>query len=98
MRVWINGKEEELYTIGQLSKMIKRSIETIRVWEREQIIPKAMYKRNNIRLYHPLEVEAMKKVVRKQGRRSDKDELRKAMWDAIQTARREILNESEGEI
>lgn len=95
MRVWVNGKEQELYTIGHVAKLLKRSVETLRAWERDQTIPKPMFKfRNNVRLYHPKEVEVMKGVLKKQGKYAYKDELRKAMWEKLATVRKEIIEQS----
>lgn len=92
MRVWVDGKELELYTIGHTAKILRKSVETIRAWERQKVIPKPMYKSKAIRLYHPTEVEAMRKVLRKLGRYAKKDVVQKEMWAAIKIARQEILH------
>lgn len=93
MKVTINGAEIELYTIGETAKRLKRSVETIRAWERQKIIPKPMYKNKNVRLYHPLEVEAMKKVLRKLGKGAKKVDLQREMWTALAETRKEILGQ-----
>lgn len=49
--------------------------------------------KNNVRLYHPKEVDAMRKVLRKYGKSARKDQLQKAMWAAITEVRKEILGE-----
>lgn len=92
MNVFVDGKEIELYTIGHTAALLKKSVETIRSWERNQVIPKPMYTRKRVRLYHPTEVEAMRKVVRKLGKYAKKEDIQKAMWAAIREARQEILN------
>ena len=90
--VTVNGYNMELYTIGHTAKILNRSVETLRAWERTQVIPKPMFKyKNNVRLYHPLEVEAMKKVLRK--RKLGKEELRAQMWEALAAIRKEILEQ-----
>lgn len=92
MRVIANGEEIELYTIGHTAKLLKKSVETIRAWERQKVIPKPMYKNKQVRLYHPLEVEAMRKVIRKLGKYAKKEDVQKNMWAAIKEARQEIIN------
>ena len=92
MKVFVNGQEVELYTIGYTAKLLKKSVETIRAWERQKIIPKPMYKNKNVRLYHPKEVEAMRKVLRKLGKYARKDVVQKEMYAALREARQEILN------
>lgn len=92
VKVWVQGEETELYTIGHVAKLLKRSVETLRAWERDKTIPRPMYKwRNGVRLYHPLEVEVMKKVIKKQGKYAKKDALRTAMWAELAVVRKEIL-------
>lgn len=94
MLVIANGQELELYTIGHTAKLLKKSVETIRAWERQKIIPKPMYRNKQVRLYHPLEVEAMRKVIRRLGKYAKKEDVQKHMWIAIKEARQEILNVS----
>lgn len=95
IRVFVQGREMELYTIGHAAKLLNRSVETLRAWERGKVIPRPMFKyKNNVRLYHPLEVEGMKKVLRK--RKITKEELTKQMWESLAEIRKEILgNQSE---
>lgn len=91
MRVYVpNQGEIELYTIGYTAKTLKKSVETIRAWERQKVIPRPMYKNKNVRLYHPLEVEAMKKVLRKLGKNAKKADIQKAMWAALRDVRGQI--------
>lgn len=99
LRVWYKGYELELYTIGELAKAVKRSVETIRLWEKEKLIPKPMWKaRNKVRLYHPKEVAAMQRVLKKQGKYAHKDELKEAIWAELVDVRKEILAEISSEI
>lgn len=95
MKVIVNGREVELVTIGECARTLKKSVETIRAWERQKVIPQPMYKSKKIRLYHPKEVEAMKKVLRKVGKHARKDRIQKEMWTALKEVRKEILNEQE---
>lgn len=92
MRVFVYGQEMELYTIGQTAKMLKKSVETIRAWEREKVIPRPMFKNKMVRLYHPDEVEAMKKVLRKVGKYARKDRVRELMYPALREVRKELIN------
>lgn len=93
MIVWVNGQEMELYTIGKAAKLLKRSVETVRGWERKKIIPRPMFKhKNNVRLYHPLEVEALKKALKKLGKNPKRAEMQTLFWEVLQEARKEILN------
>lgn len=97
VKVYVEGQELELYTIGYVAKLLKRSVETLRAWEREKVIPRPMYRgKNNVRLYHPDEVAVMKKVLRK----SDRirwAELKVQMWQELAVVRKEILNGSKKE-
>lgn len=92
MRVIVNGQEVELYTIGHVAKILKKSVETVRAWERQKVIPRPMYKNKNVRLYHPIEVEAMRKVLKKLGRYARKEIVQREMWAALREARREIID------
>lgn len=92
MRVFVDGKEMELYTIGHTAKILKKSVETIRSWERKKIIPKPMYKTKKVRLYHPLEIEAMRKAIRKAGKNPRMEDIQREMWKYIREARQEILH------
>lgn len=92
MKVIVHGREQELYTIGEVARRLKKSVETIRAWERQQIIPKPLYKSKNVRLYHPDEVDVMKKVIRKLGKYAKKQDVQKEMWTALAAVRKEILS------
>ena len=93
VKVYVDGQELELYTIGKLAQLLKRSVETVRAWERNQTIPRPMYRyKNNVRLYHPLEVEVMQAVLKRLGKYAKKDELKAAMWHDLSAVRKEILN------
>lgn len=92
MRVFVHGQEMELYTIGHTAKLLKKSVETIRAWERQRVIPRPMFKSKTVRLYHPKEVEAMRKVIRKLGKYARKEDVQREMWSALKEVRLEILN------
>ena len=90
IKVIVQGHEMELYTIGHTAKLLNRSVETLRAWERNLIIPKPMFRyKHSVRLYHPKEVAAMKSVLRK--RKLKKEQLREQMWEILQITRKEIL-------
>jgi DNA-binding transcriptional MerR regulator len=93
IKVYVDGQELELYTIGKLAQLLKRSVETVRAWERSQTIPRPMYRyKNNVRLYHPLEVQVMKQVLKKLGKYAKREELKEAMWYSLSAVRKEILS------
>lgn len=100
MKVHVEGQGDiELYTIGFTAKALKKSVETLRAWERQRIIPRPMYykgnpKKGGVRLYHPKEVDTMKSVLRKLGKQPKKEVIQKAMWAALKETRLEILNGS----
>lgn len=91
MVVHVYGKEMELYTIGEVSKVIGKSVETVRAWEREKIIPRPLFRTGKVRLYHPDEAKTMKKVLKKLGRRPKKELIQKEMWKQLAPVRKEIL-------
>lgn len=98
MKVFVEGQGEiELYTIGYLAKNLKKSVETIRAWERQRVIPRPMYERKGVRLYHTKEIETMKKVLRKLGKQPKKKDIQKAMWSALKETRLEIINKPKEE-
>jgi|SRR4051812_39268983 hypothetical protein len=91
MKVHVDGVELELYTIGYTAKVLKKSVETLRAWEREKVIPRPMYKNRNVRLYHPAEVDAMRKVIKKLGKHARKKAIRVEMWTVLKEVRAELL-------
>lgn len=93
VKVHVDGQGEiELYTIGHVAKLLKRSVETLRAWERDKTVPRPMYRyRNNVRLYHPREVEVMRLVLKKLGKYAKKEDLRTEMWKELATVRKDIL-------
>lgn len=97
-RVAVDGKIVELYTVGYTAKLLNRSKETIRLWEKLKVIPRPMYKHKNVRLYHPIEVQYMKKALlkvnkqrKKEGRITNAD-IKREMYAHLKIARQEILN------
>lgn len=89
----MENQEIELYTIGHTAKLLKKSVETLRAWERQKVIPPPLFKNKNVRLYHPKEVEVMRKVLRKCGNYAKKPLVQKEMWPALVSARKELLQE-----
>lgn len=96
MKVVVANKELELLTIGEVSKTLGKSVETLRAWEREKITPKPLFKTGKVRLYHPDEVKTMKKVLRKIGKRARKTVVQKEMWAAIVPVQKEIKDFLDG--
>lgn len=93
MTVYVEGQGEiEVYTIGYVAKLLKKSVETLRAWERQKVVPRPLYKKKNgVRLYHPKEVLAMKKVLRKLGKNASKEDIRREMYATLRVVRKEIL-------
>lgn len=71
------GDEEipvDMYTTGQVAKKLGRTTQTIRIWEKNGLIPEALYRTTaHDRLYTELQltllVEAYRKVVKRFGAR-----------------------------
>lgn len=69
----VNGHDVEFFTIGQLAMALNRKPVTIRVWERDGVIPKAMFRmpskdaRGKHRLYTRKQVEGMIQIAREEG-------------------------------
>lgn len=101
MKVTVRGYELELYTISFVAQKLRISPETLRAWERSHIMPKAMFTyKNGVRLYHPLEVQAIAKVLRKKhfrGTYKKQEKLKHELWKALAEARQEILTLTEHE-
>jgi len=69
----VNGVEREFFTIGHLALALGRRPVTLRLWEREGIIPKATYQINSEskngrrRLYSREQVEGLVKLAVEEG-------------------------------
>jgi hypothetical protein len=99
-KVIVDNREMELYTIGMAAKKLSVSVYTLRLWERKKIIPKAMFRKGNLRLYHPQEVEVIKRVMKKAakgkaGKLTDWPKLQEFMWPALREVRMEILGQKD---
>lgn len=56
----INGEQHKMYGIGVLAKRLRRQSVTIRIWEKEGIIPKSEFRdKHGRRLYTQEQVEAI---------------------------------------
>jgi hypothetical protein len=70
-----NGKEYEFFTIGDLARLLNRKPVTIRKWEAEGVIPKAVYimpskikdTRGIRRLYSRQQIEGLVVIAREEG-------------------------------
>lgn len=92
MTFLVNGKSTDLYTIGHVAKQLKKSVETLRAWERQKIMPKPMFMHKSVRLYHELEIKALKKAIKKAGKYARKEALQKEIWKELKKARTEITS------
>ena len=62
----IDGKELEMFTMGELADRLDRQGQTLRKWEKQGIIPQAIYRSgSNRRLYTRNQIEAIVEVVEK---------------------------------
>lgn len=98
--VIVNGKEMELYTISTVAKKLNVSTYTIRLWERKKIIPRAMFRKDKLRLWHPDEVRVIKRELKraqkgKSGKWTDWEGFQKTIWPALREIRLEILGQNE---
>lgn len=98
--VMVNGREMELYTIATVAKKLNVSTYTIRLWERKKIVPRAMFRKDKLRLWHPDEVKVMKHHLKKaqkgkSGKWTDWIAFQKAIWPALREVRLEILGQKE---
>jgi DNA-binding transcriptional MerR regulator len=88
----INGKELEMFTIGELAKRLDRQLQTLRKWETLGVIPQATYRSGtNRRLYTKNQIESIVHLVKKyrikQGQpipQEFKDEVADAFREATQ--------------
>lgn len=56
--------EVEMFTSGQLARFMDRTIQTIRLWEKNGILPKALYRTSSgSRLYTALQVQELVKAL-----------------------------------
>jgi len=100
--VIVDGKEMELYTIATVSKKLGISTYTLRLWERKKIVPKAMFRKGQLRLWHPDEVKVMKQVMKKaqkgkSGKSTDWSLFQELIWPALREKRLEILDKNDEE-
>lgn len=68
----VNGEKVKLYYVGKLADAINRTSQTIRLWENKDIIPKAIFKSKDRRLYSKEQIETIVKVVEETGIRPGK--------------------------
>lgn len=72
-KLFLNGKEVEFFTIGELASALNRKPVTIRKWEADGIIPKATYiapsgdKRGKRRLYTKDQILGMIQIAWEEG-------------------------------
>jgi hypothetical protein len=69
----VNGTKEEFFTVGQLAQALNRQAVTVRKWERDGVIPKAVFiapsddPRGKRRLYTRQQVEGMARIAAEEG-------------------------------
>jgi DNA-binding transcriptional MerR regulator len=74
----VDGVKTPMYTIGALARAIGRGISTVRVWEREGILPPTPHRSpKGDRLYSVEAVAEIRKVLKKEGRIENPGQLRR---------------------
>jgi hypothetical protein len=69
VEIEVNGVKTPMYTIGALARAARRGISTVRVWEREGVLPPTPYRSaKGDRLYSVGAVEEILKVLKQDGR------------------------------
>jgi hypothetical protein len=64
----VNGKDTEMYSIGELAQLLDRQSQTVRKWERYGVIPETKFRnQSGRRLYSKDQVEAVVKIAREEG-------------------------------
>lgn len=69
----VRGTEIELFPVGALAKALNRAAVTMRMWEREQLIPKATFRlanKNNVggrRYYTRPQIEGIRRIAEEEG-------------------------------
>lgn len=90
----INGKDVELYTIGELADRLDRQRQTLRKWERDGIIPQALFRsKTNRRLYTKAQCDAIVSVVEKYDLKQGQaipPEFREEVFKAFKEASKEF--------
>jgi len=74
----VAGVKTPMYTIGALARAIGRGISTVRVWEREGILPPTVHRSpKGDRLYSVETVAEIRKILKKEGRIDHPSQLRR---------------------
>lgn len=74
-KMWVEGREIEFFTIGDLARCLNRQPVTMRKWESDGVIPKATYikpskvkdSRGLRRLYSREQIEGLVQIAREEG-------------------------------
>lgn len=62
----VDGKEKELYSISVMAEKIERQRQTVRLWEKRQVIPPAKYRTSSgARLYSKEQINVLSRLVNK---------------------------------
>jgi len=69
VEVMVDGKTVTAFTIGALARSLGRSVQAIRLWERQGIIPEAPIRNVKGDRFYPLDsIEAIRKLLKKAGK------------------------------
>ena len=60
----IEGKTAQLYTVGEMAKIIKRTTRMLKKWEVSGILPKAKYVHQSKRLYTMEQIDKVRLFIR----------------------------------
>lgn len=97
----INNKELEMYTIGELAQRLDRQRQTLRKWEKQGIIPQAIYRSGaDRRLYTKNQIEAIVSCVEKYKIKQGQpipNEFKEEVWIAFERATQLDFEEPEEE-
>lgn len=64
----LNGEKVTMYSIGEIARRLGRDPQTIRKWERDGVIPVAMFRDvKNRRMYTQEQIEAIVKIAKEEG-------------------------------
>lgn len=91
----VGGIEQQVFTIKQVAKQLRRSVATLNYWERNGLLSEPPIRLGRVRMYTAPMIEVVREALKKRGRVdlddvSFRDEV-KTGWNAIDCATRSQL-------